>query len=517
MTMLVLKKTGFLFLVSLLLCLVLFASCGDETASTTATETLSTTVGTSADTTAVLNTEGVDTDLTTAPVTTAVVVESTTLPLVTEAPKPAVGNPTIIGYPSTESDVLPTLSINTENGTAITSRDEYINASISVSGTTDDEVYGFTDRTSEVRCRGNYTYTETAKKSYRLKFTEKINLFGQGNGPAKSWVLLANHCDQTFLRNHVAFTMGRELSCIEYCSSSSLVKLYVNGEYLGIYQVAEQHQINKYRVNINEDPEALDTDYLIERDSYASDSGEEGVAYFRINRTKYRIHNEYLSEEKCAYVKEYMQKAHDAVLDGNRVNVQRYIDIDSMVDTMILQALMKNTDVGYSSFFMVKKAGGKLYFTCPWDFDLALGNDERLDEGEWEGLYVGAKSGMSQEHEWFYLLMNHEWFCNRVRDRWNEVKDNLYRKTLNEIDRIYACFGDEIATNFTVWKIFGRQINKEPRAIRALKSYEAHVQYLRNWYMNRYQYLDDLFNSQELYNQGGTYNGGWGDGWWGGW
>ena len=493
-------KTKCLLLICALLLTMLLVACGESAVTTENTQE-----------TTPASTE------TTTPVTEGKTPVTTTLPLVTEAPKPAVGNPSAIGYPSSEGDTLPTLSIKTENGEEIKSKDVYINATISASGTLDDEVYGFTDLTTEVRCRGNYTFTATEKKSYRLKFTEKINLFGQGYGPAKSWVLLANHCDQTFLRNHLAFTMGRQLSNISYCTSSSFVKLYVNDEYLGIYQVAEQHQVNKYRVNINEDPNAVDTDYLIERDSYASDDCTFGLDYFKIDRTEYRVHSDYMTEEKCSFIEDYFSKAQDAVENGTRVSVKRYIDLDSFADTMILQALMKNTDVGYSSFYMVKKAGDKIYFTCPWDFDLALGNDERLDNGKVDGLYVGVKSDMSQEHEWFYLLMNEEWFCNLVRARWNEVKEKLYNAALYEIDRMLLCFEDDMASNFTVWtKVFGRQINKEPRAIRALRSYDAHVKYLRDWFTQRYTYLDDLFNSDELYNQGGYYNGGdwWGGGWW---
>lgn len=492
-------KTKCLLLICSLLLTMLLVACGE---SVVTTENMQETTPASTETTAPA-TEGKT--------------PTTTLSHVTEAPKPAVGNPSAIGYPSSEGDTLPILSIKTENGEEITSRDVYINATISASGTLDDETYGFRDLTTEVRCRGNYTFTATEKKSYRLKFTEKINLFGQGYGPAKSWVLLANHCDQSFLRNHLAFTMGRQLSNISYCTSSSFVKLYVNDAYLGIYQVAEQHQVNKYRVNINEDPNTVDTDYLIERDSYAKDDCTLGLDYFQIDRTKYRVHSDYMTEEKCSFIQSYFEKAQDAVENGSRVSVKRYIDIDSFVDTMILQALMKNTDVGYSSFYMVKKAGDKIYFTCPWDFDLALGNDERLDNGKVDGLYVGVKSDMSQEHEWFYLLMNEKWFCDLVLARWNEVKEKLYDAALFEIDRMLLCFEDDMSSNFTVWtKVFGRQINKEPRAIRALRSYKAHVEYLRNWFTQRYTYLDELFNSDELYDQGGYYNGGdwWGGGWW---
>ncbi len=445
---------------------------------------------------------------------------TTTVTTVTEKPLPSVGNPSAIGYPSNKKDNLPNLYINTEEGAPIVSRDEYIKAAVSVSGTLDDTVFGFENKETEVRCRGNFTYNNTDKKSYRLKFTEKVNLFGQGYGPAKSWVLLANHCDKSFLRNHLAFTAARLLDNIEYCTSSSFVKLYVNGEYYGIYQVAEQHNTGDYRVNIHEDQNKIDTDYLIERDSYADEDGYEGLTYFRINRrTKYNIKTDYpdakLMEEKCTFLRNYFEKTHEAIKNGDKNEVLKYIDIDSFIDTMILQALVKNTDVGYSSFFMVKKAGGKLYFTCPWDFDLSLGNDARLDMGRVPTLYVGQKTDMMQQHEWFYFLMNQEWFCDMLLKRWDEVRTTLFDAMIFEIDRFLVAFNDDMSTNFDIWNIFKKKINQEPPAVLKLTSYKAQVNYLRDWYIERYNYVDSLFHSEDLYKQGGWGEPSGGSGWWG--
>ena len=447
-------------------------------------------------------------------------VETSTEPAVTttEEPKLTIGNPSAIGYKTEGETKLPIIRINTESGDAITSRDEYIRAGVSVSGSLDDAIFGMTDAPADVRCRGNYTYISTEKKSYRLKFDQKVNLFGQGEGAAKSWVLLANHCDKSMLRNHVAFTVGKLLDNIAFTPSSSFVQLYVNGEYMGVYQVTEQHNVNKYRVNITEDPNVIDTDYLIERDYYVKDEGVEGKDYFVVGDKSYNIKTDYpdseLAEEKCEFLRKYFEAAYNAIKDGNKVKIANYIDLASCVDTYILQAFVKNIDVGWSSFFMVKKAGGKIYFTCPWDFDLACGNDERLDNGSAEGLYVGVKSYYSQEHEWFYLLMNQTWFCDMVRARWNEVKTSLIAKTRSELNRFINCFDGEMSKNFELWDIFTQTINHEPISLRAYRSFKTQTQYLRNWINKRYTYLDNLINSEAHYQQGGEIDDWWND-WWG--
>ena len=428
----------------------------------------------------------------------------------------SIGNPSAIGAKSDADSILPTISIVTESGSAIRTK-EYEGASVSVSGATVED-QNFEDSHAQIKCRGNFTYTGTDKKSYRVKFDEKINLFGQGRGPAKSWVLMAEHCDQSFLRNHLAFTMGALLTNISFVSSSSFVHLVINGEDQGIYHVAEQHQTGEYRVNINEDPDVIDTDYFIEWDAYAD--GEYFIDYFYVGGSKFLVKSDNeMSYEKCSFLSEYFNEAYEALQSGAQKTIEKYLDLPSFVDTYILQEIVKNIDVGWSSFFFVKHAGGKISCTCPWDFDLSCGNDARLDDGSYEGMYVGNSEyafgwhSLEQGNEWLCYLMRQRWFVDMVYKRWTEISDTLKEAALGEIDRIYNCFGDEIASNFEIWKIFGRKINQEPRQIMDLKSYKAHVDYLRDWLENRFEWIDGYFSDKTTKYKTTEYKE-WGGGWW---
>ena len=53
------------------------------------------------------------------------------------------------------------------------------------------------------------------------------------------------------LRNAAAFDFASKLSGLTYVSSASFVKLYLNGDYQGVYQLSEQMQVQEYRVNVN--------------------------------------------------------------------------------------------------------------------------------------------------------------------------------------------------------------------------------------------------------------------------
>ncbi len=88
------------------------------------------------------------------------------------------------------------LSITTEGGVPITSRDDYVNGSMLLDGV---------QRVIEIRGRGNSTWT-WPKKPYKIKLAEDAALLG--TEPRDEWVLLANYADRTALRTFLAMGLG---------------------------------------------------------------------------------------------------------------------------------------------------------------------------------------------------------------------------------------------------------------------------------------------------------------------
>ena len=98
----------------------------------------------------------------------------------------------------------PTLYIITEDYKDITSKEEYINCTISVDDINYPE-YNLNCSKARIKGRGNSTWG-MPKKPYRIKFDEKTNLFG--NGENKDWTLIANYCDPSQIRNYLAYSIG---------------------------------------------------------------------------------------------------------------------------------------------------------------------------------------------------------------------------------------------------------------------------------------------------------------------
>ena len=198
----------------------------------------------------------------------------------------------LVPYEFIAEEEVPQIYINTENGIAIDDESlidpdqrkgiggmlpayNYINAEVSVSNC---EGYELEAVPAQVKVRGNYTSTYP-KKPIRIKFEKKQAMCGLNGGKKmKSWVLLAEYKDPSLLRNSAVWTLAKSLysTTDAYCSDFRVVEVYLNGEYNGVYVLAEQQQVNDARVNLPEPKDTGDvkTGYFIEYDGYYTENPE---------------------------------------------------------------------------------------------------------------------------------------------------------------------------------------------------------------------------------------------------
>ena len=234
---------------------------------------------------------------------------------------------------------LPILDLYTDSGLDITSKEVYVPGKISIHNAP--EGFNFEDMTMEIRGRGNYTWGGE-KKPYRIKLSEKMNLLGQGSGKARSWVLLANHCDQSLLRNQTVMQFAKMMTGIVWEPSTSSVEVFLNGNYIGVYVLTEQVQIQKNRINLSEDLTTEEIDFLLHRSGYAYNAGQIAFSY---DGEPYEIVSD-LSENGTLYNKQFnyiqgrIAECWDAVKGGDQDEIQALIDIDSVIDTLIVPSLL---------------------------------------------------------------------------------------------------------------------------------------------------------------------------------
>lgn len=407
---------------------------------------------------------------------------------------------------------LPILTLNTETGEDVdprTGNRYYIGAQMGITNCRGE--YALDGAAIEMKGRGNFSWVDVPKKSYRIKLAESQKLMGLGEGRSRSWCLLANYCDQSLIRNYLAYQLSRRLSGIGWAPDCTNVELYLNGEYRGVYMLVESVKVDEHRVAVSEDVESgTDIGYLLQMTANADEDYR-----FDSNGFNFDIKNDLSSDQDMAwqqvtYIQGYVDECWYAVMEGDREKVESLMDVDSLVDTYLVEEFTKNLDVGYDSFYLHKDAGGKLAFGPIWDFDLGFGNSDEHGCELAEDLYVAVDyCNHYHSSEWYTYLMGLDWFRDLVAERWRsaEVQEAFGGIPALASDTAKAGY-KSYCRNFEKWPIFGQKTNRETELITSLKNYTEHYEYLADWIGRRYDWLNGFIGGQEYKN--GEFGGYWG-------
>lgn len=346
------------------------------------------------------------------------------------------------------------------------------------------------DGEATVKVRGNST-SSGAKKPYNIKLSSKKDVLGMGR--AKKWCLLANLYDKTMLRNKLSYDFAAEIG-MDYVSSCEFAELYLNGVYRGCYLLTEAVEIGETRVDLLEDG----NEFLLEYEPYPGYSNP--VSFYTPYYDLLIGFNDPTdpAPSQQRWVKDFFREAEAALATGSRERIEQYFDIDSFVDSFIVNELFKNVDYSTSSTrFYIR--GGKLYAGPIWDLDLSSGNadadyypgyhNERGSEDRFascEGLYC--------DRLWNAALLHYEWFFDCVRTRYAALSPAIEALTTdaaegqNKIDALLSRYGDALYRNYDEagWSITEKYSDYERIPF---PTYEENVEYLREWLIRRHAWL----------------------------
>lgn len=342
------------------------------------------------------------------------------------------------------------------------------------------------DTGAKVKIRGNST-SSGAKKPFNIKFSSKTDLLGMGRN--KKWCLLANCYEKTLLRNQTVLDFSAAIG-LAYTPKYRVCDVYLNEKFLGSYLVTDAIGASKTRVDIDTDA----NEFILERDSYT----DEGTTYFTtdIYGIRFGINEpDKQTAEQKAWLFDFVAKAERALAGGSLEEIEKYFDVDSMVDFYIVLEYFKNVDVGTGSTrFYIKN--GRIYGGPVWDFDLSAGNCSSDYYRDYNNIGTSGNSweGLWCECMWFRPLLSMPFVREKVAARYAELQDeiiNLYAdNTLgrNYIDRMLAKYGESFRRNYKEagwsdsvrYNVFERTPDK---------GYEANLAYYRAWLEKRNEWL----------------------------
>ena len=394
---------------------------------------------------------------------------------------------------------LPTVVINTKGAQEVTSKEEELSSVVYIVSEEGKKLLS-TEKTG-VRGRGNASWN-FPKKPYRLKFDEKQQLL-DAPAKAKKWTLINNYGDKTLMRNILAFELSRRfgLAYTPYCHPVDVV---LNGEYRGCYQLCDQIEVNKNRVNITEmEPEdvalpELSGGYLIEVDAYASTEASHFYSTLGTPVTIKSPDDEDIVNAQTRYITDYFNRMENAVFASNfadpETGYRRYLDLDSFLKHFMVGEMSGNTDT-YWSVYMTKDRESDKFFTGPvWDFDIAFDNDQRTYPIEAHTDYIFASKG-SVASEAMRQMVNRivkedEGARQRLLELWSEARNTKgidETSLLEYVDKTVELLNESQKLNFLRWNILSERVHENPQAS---GSYEGEVAIVKNFIRKRLPQLD---------------------------
>ena len=394
---------------------------------------------------------------------------------------------------------LPTVVINTKGAQEITSKEEELSSVVYIVSEEGKKLLA-TEKTG-VRGRGNASWN-FPKKPYRLKFDEKQQLL-DAPAKAKKWTLINNYGDKTLMRNILAFELSRRfgLAYTPYCHPVDVV---LNGEYRGCYQLCDQIEVNKNRVNITEmDPEdvtlpKLSGGYLIEVDAYASTEASHFYSTLGTPVTIKSPDDEDIVNAQTRYITDYFNRMENAVFASNfadpETGYRRFLDLDSFLKHFMVGEMSGNTDT-YWSVYMTKDRESDKFFTGPvWDFDIAFDNDQRTYPIATHTDYIFASKG-SVASEAMRRMVNRivkedEGARQRLLELWSEARNTKgidETSLLEYVDKTVELLNESQKLNFLRWNILSERVHENPQAS---GSYEGEVAIVKNFIRKRLPQMD---------------------------
>jgi len=300
----------------------------------------------------------------------------------------------------------------------------------------------FSDDLEYIKTRGLSSFTDFEKKSYQIKLLKETSLLGMPKD--KTWLLLANAIDDTFIKNELVFRFAQNYTNVPSIQGE-YVDLYVNGDYVGNYYLCEKIEVDDNRLNIadlEESTEAVNYQadyakssvytspdgkicataglnnpvditggYLVEHimandaipeNSFVTDSGE---CYTIVSPNP-------ASVEQTEYISGLFNEMETAMQQPDGIHPEtgkhfsEYMDVDSWTSKYVIEEVFADPDALYLSMFFYKDADSvdsRIFSGPMWDYDRAMGSygiaSYQLDDPEKVGGYGIYVDEMMQHEE----------------------------------------------------------------------------------------------------------------------
>jgi hypothetical protein len=194
-----------------------------------------------------------------------------------------------------------------------------------------------------------------------------------------------------------------------------------------------------------------------------------------------------INTDQSAWITDYVQRFHDALHAEPRTGYADLIDVDSFVDTFLLNEFTRNMDAFVRSLYFYKDRDGLLIAGPLWDFNLTFACGGSFGNTAIEGWQFQQRLG---SNDWFHILATDADFMARVSARWKQLRGGAFSDSELEalVNKLTAPLKEAAVRDFERWPV--ESVRDSFFTFPEGDTWEAQLQAIRDWMPERAAWLD---------------------------
>jgi len=320
------------------------------------------------------------------------------------------------------------------------------------------------------------------KKNYRIELSQAKSLLGMRNDD--DWDLYALYMDYTRLRNKLGFDLWgslKETNPTAFAPKSKYVLLYLNGEFHGLYLLAERADRNLFE--LDDAQNTIDSSLIFQSKGYT----------FLRHYYKDNWDQDWPNEYEGYYIEGvilpdliyFIKNTPDEVFFSESNGIYTLFDKLNLIDFFVYNYFVLHIDFWNNNFYIIRNSYPSKFILIPWDYDHSFGQymHKRYSSQENNIEFIELNN------ELFNRLINNDSFMKECKNRWFYLRATLWTEEFI-LDMIFEDF-DEIENAI---KADTEKWNPKEIKERWDNNFDESLADFLQWIPNRLEYCDSFFN-----------------------
>lgn len=325
---------------------------------------------------------------------------------------------------------------------------------------------------------------------------EDANCALAGLPEGSDWVLNAPYSDKTYMRNALAYALGREVAARrgEWEPRTQFVEIYLDDRYQGIYVLTERVSREPERLAI---PRTTRPDGIVAGGFIVKVDQHRSAGFDTARATPIDWADPHAGEvtaDEAAYLASWFDRL-EAALAGDAAAWPAWIDVDGWIDHWLLNELAHNIDAfRLSAYLWTDGPPGvaRMHAGPLWDFDRAFGDVNYCEAWTTDGWIYDSLDRCGYAYQfpfWWERLRSDPAWLALERARWQELRAGpladdaiaariaaMRAETAEAEGRDHALWG-----NIGVWTDPNWYVGE---------SWDAEIAWLQQWTVERMAWMD---------------------------